>query len=127
MNTVNYILAVLVLLQIKHWYIDFVDQSMEEVVSKGIYGDAAGINHSAKQAIGTFFAVLMVTGWPYIAWAGIISAIDFALHYHIDWAKINLNKKYNYTVKDTAFWIWLGFDQMLHQLTYLFIIWMVFA
>lgn len=121
------LLTLLVLLQIKHWYIDFVNQSMEEVHSKGIYGDAAGIEHSAKQGIGTMLAILCVTGIDYIAFAGVLAFIDFVLHYHIDWAKINLNKKKNYTVKDSQFWMWLGFDQMLHQLTYLFIIWMVFA
>ncbi len=121
------LLLMLVLLQVKHWYIDFVNQSMEEVHSKGIYGDSAGIDHSAKQGIGTMIAILCVTGMDYIAFAGVLAFIDFVLHYHIDWAKINLNKKKNYTVERPEFWMWLGFDQLLHQLTYLFIIWMVFA
>jgi hypothetical protein len=121
------VISLLVLLQIKHWYVDFVNQSMEEVHSKGIYGDAAGIAHSAKQGIGTMLAVLCVTGLDYIAFAGVIAFIDFALHYHIDWAKININKRKNYTVETPEFWMWLGLDQLLHQLTYLFIIWIVFA
>jgi len=121
------LLLMLVLLQVKHWYIDFVNQTMEEVHSKGIYGDSAGIDHSAKQGIGTMIAILCVTGMDYIAFAGVLAFIDFVLHYHIDWAKINLNKRRNYTVEHPHFWLWLGFDQMLHQLTYLFIIWMVFA
>ena len=121
------LLLLLVLLQNKHWYIDFVNQSMEEVVSKGIYGDSAGIAHSAKQGIGTMLAVLCVTGTEYVAFAAVIAFIDFVLHYHIDWAKININKKKNYTVEHPEFWMWLGFDQLLHQLTYLFIVWMVFA
>jgi hypothetical protein len=124
---VEALLTLLVLLQIKHWYIDFVNQSMAEVHSKGIYGDLAGINHSAKQAIGTMIAILFVTGIDYIAYAGVLAFIDFVCHYHIDWAKININKKKNYTVEHPEFWMWLGFDQLLHQLTYLFIIWMVFV
>lgn len=120
-------IILLVLLQIKHWYVDFVNQSMEEVVSKGIYGDSAGINHSAKQAIGTMVAILCVTGMDYIAYAAILAFVDFACHYHIDWAKININRKKNYTVEHPEFWAWLGFDQLLHQLTYLFIVWAVFA
>ena len=121
------LLLMLVLLQVKHWYIDFVNQSMEEVVSKGIYGDSAGIDHSAKQGIGTMIAILCVTGMDYIAFAGVLAFVDFVMHYHIDWAKININKKKHYTVEHPQFWMWLGFDQLLHQLTYLFIIWMVFA
>ena len=117
----------LILLQVKHWYVDFVNQTNDEVVSKGIYGDRAGINHSAKQGIGTFLAVLFVAGFPYIAWAGILGGIDFALHYHIDWAKININKSKNYTVETPQFWMWLGFDQLVHQLTYLLILYLVFV
>jgi hypothetical protein len=123
----NELILFLALLQIKHWYVDFVNQTSEEVASKGIYGDRAGINHSAKHAIGTFVAVLLVTGFPYIAWAGFLAGVDFFFHYHIDWAKININNKYNYTVQDKQFWLWLGADQMAHQLTYLLLVWMMFA
>lgn len=123
----NELFLFLILLQIKHWYVDFVNQTNEEVVSKGIYGDRAGINHSAKQGIGTFLAVLFVAGFPYIAWAGILGGIDFVLHYHIDWAKININKKYHYTVQDKQFWMWLGLDQLAHQVTYLALAWMMFV
>jgi len=123
----NEVFLFLILLQIKHWYIDFVNQSEAEVVGKGIYGNQEGINHSLKQALGTFLAVLIITGFPYIVWAGILAFIDFFLHYHIDWAKININKKYNYTVKDKQFWAWLGADQLAHQLTYIGLAWMMFG
>lgn len=119
------IVFLLVLLQLKHWYVDFVDQSMEEVISKGIYGDGPGIAHSAKQGIGTLLAILCVTGSQYFGYAMILAAIDFAVHYHIDWSKININKRFNYTTNDPQFWMWLGLDQMLHQLTYIGIIWAV--
>ncbi len=120
-------LLLLALLQVKHWYIDFVNQTEEEVEGKGKYGNSEGINHSAKHGIGTMAVVLCVTGLDYIALAGVIAFIDFVCHYHIDWAKININKSKNYTVNDKQFWMWLGFDQLLHQLTYLFIAWMVVA
>lgn len=123
----NELFLFLILLQIKHWYVDFINQTNEEVVSKGIYGDRAGINHSAKQGIGTFVAVLLVAGFPYIVWAGFLAGIDFFLHYHIDWAKININKKYHYTIQDKEFWLWLGADQMAHQISYLGLAWLMFA
>ena len=123
----NELFLFLILLQIKHWYVDFVDQTDAEVIGKGIYGNRDGINHSAKQAIGTFVAVLLVAGFPYIAWAGLMAGIDFIFHYHIDWAKININKKYHYTVKDKQFWAWLGADQMAHQISYLLLAWLMFV
>jgi hypothetical protein len=112
------IIFILILLQIKHWYIDFVDQSEEEVKSKGIYGDGPGIGHSVKHGIGTFFAIIAVTGLPYIAFAGILMFVDFVLHYHIDWLKMNYG---NRDITTPAFWNHLGLDQMLHQFVYIFI------
>ena len=120
-------ISLLALLQIKHWYIDFVNQSMEEVHSKGIYGDGPGLWHSGKQGLGTLFCILVLTGWGYAFEAFLIASLDFVIHYHTDWAKINLNKKKNYTVETPEFWMWLGFDQLVHQLTYLLILYLVFV
>lgn len=120
-------IGLLVLLQIKHWYIDFVNQTMEEVHSKGIYGDYHGIMHSLKQGVGTLLCVLVLTGPDYFFDAALIATLDFAIHYHTDWAKININKKHNYTVETPEFWMWLGLDQLVHQLTYLLILYLVFV
>lgn len=122
-----YFILLLALLQIKHWYIDFVNQTTEEVHSKGIYGDEAGLWHSGKHGLATVVCVLLVTGTGYVMEAMYIGCLDFLLHYHIDWAKININKKKNYTVETKEFWAWLGFDQLMHQLTYLAILYFVFA
>jgi len=117
------IFVVLGLLFVKHWYIDFVNQSMEEVNGKGIYGNAYGIMHSLKHGIGTF-AIM----WLFIAdplFSIVLGLIDFAIHYHVDWAKININKKYNYTPENPKFWAWLGADQLAHSITYLFLVWII--
>lgn len=116
------ILLTLVLLQIKHWYIDFVNQSNQEVASKGIYGDRQGINHSAKQGLGTVLAVWITVGTPYLIFAVICGIIDFVVHYHVDWLKMNYG---NRDIKTPQFWNHLGLDQMAHQLTYIFIAWMM--
>jgi len=50
---------VLILLQIKHWYIDFVNQTEEEVKHKGIYLDWIGIKHSAKHGVATFVEIVI--------------------------------------------------------------------
>ena len=117
------IFILLALLFVKHWYIDFVNQSMEEVNGKGIYGNAYGVMHSIKHGVATTAIFGLFTGD--FAYSVIIGIIDFALHYHIDWAKININKKYNYTAENPKFWAWLGADQLAHSLTYIGLIWIV--
>ena len=116
------LLLILVLLQIKHWYIDFVNQSLEEVQWKGTYFDWRGVKHSLKQGLGTW-----VVFWIFLdpVTAFILGFIDFFFHYHIDWAKINTNKKFNYTTENPKFWVWLGLDQMAHQLTYLGLVYLL--
>jgi hypothetical protein len=113
--------VLLALLFIKHWYIDFVNQTMEEVHGKGIYGNWQGLKHSIKHGIATLGIFWVIT--DSLAYAAIMAVMDFAIHYHVDWAKININKKYNYTVQDEKFWAWLGADQLAHSLTYLLLVW----
>jgi hypothetical protein len=112
------VLILLALLQVKHWYIDFVNQSNEEVASKGIYGDQLGINHSAKQGIATALCILLVTGTPYLFFAILLGLLDFVVHYHVDWTKMNYG---NRDIRTPEFWNHLGLDQMAHQLTYILI------
>jgi len=114
------IFILLALLFIKHWYIDFVDQSAEEVEHKGRYGVWKGVKHSLKHGIGTLL-MLMAAGVG--LWFSLASAIiDFITHYHIDWAKMNWG---NRDITDPAFWNHLGLDQLAHYITYLFIVWML--
>jgi len=114
----------LIILQVKHWYIDFVNQTMEEVESKGKYGDLHGILHSLKHGIGTMFCVLAVTGYPYLVFALVLGFIDFAIHYHVDWTKMNYG---NRDIQDPEFWNHLGLDQMAHQVTYILLAYSVVA
>jgi hypothetical protein len=96
---------------------------MEEVVGKGIYGNAHGVMHSLKHGIGTGLIMWLFISDPLMAI--MLGFIDFALHYHIDWLKININKRYNYTAENPKFWAWLGADQLAHSLTYLGLVWMI--
>jgi len=109
---------VLVLLQIKHWYVDFVNQTDEEVKHKGVYLHWLGIKHSIKHGIGTFVALWIVTGWDNIEFALALAIVDFLLHYHIDWVKMNYG---NRDITTKQFWNHLGLDQMAHQIVYIII------
>jgi hypothetical protein len=116
------ILLTLALLQVKHWYIDFVNQSNIEVASKGIYGDFHGIMHSLKHGVATALVILAIVTPAYLLFAIICGVIDFVVHYHIDWLKMNYG---NRDITTPAFWNHLGLDQMAHQLTYLLIVYMM--
>lgn len=111
------------LLQLKHWYIDFVNQSMDEVHSKGRYGDRLGLWHSAKHGLGTALVVLIVGGdFSALPIALLVGFVDFVIHYHVDWAKMNWG---NRDIQNPLFWNHLGLDQMVHQLTYIaFMAWL---
>jgi hypothetical protein len=113
---INTLLFILVLLQIKHWCIDFVYQTDEELEYKGDYMEWLGITHSLKHGIGTFVCLWIVTGWPNVEFAFFIGTLDFILHYHIDWIKKNYG---NGEIHTKEFWNHLGLDQMAHQLCYI--------
>ena len=112
------VFELLALLYIKHWYVDFVNQSMEEVNGKGIYGNWQGVKHSVKHGIATVIVLLIASvNWPS---AVILGIVDFITHYHIDWTKMNHG---NRDISTPAFWNHLGLDQMAHNFVYLFIVW----
>jgi hypothetical protein len=111
-------ILVLALLFVKHWYIDFVNQTNEEVQSKAIYGDVLGIGHAVKHGLGTMVAILVIFGSHYFIFAGVMAIIDAVTHYHIDWAKMNWG---NREINSPKFWSHLGLDQMAHNFVYLFI------
>lgn len=119
---IGYMFLLLVLLQVKHWYIDFVNQNQKEIDSKGVYGNVDGLKHSIKHGVATAVILCFFVYEPLIAI--IFGFIDFLLHYHIDYVKIHYGNRDN---KTSAFWAQLGLDQMAHQLTYLGIVYALFG
>ncbi len=71
------------------------------------------------QAVPTFF-ILWVSNFDF-AVAFMLGALDFTIHYHIDWAKVQINNAYRITPAEPPYWWLLGLDQMLHYLTYVLI------
>jgi hypothetical protein len=114
----------LVLLQLKHFFFDFVNQTQVEIENKGRYGSWLGMTHSVKHGIGTFCCVWIVLGYPGILFALAMGALDLALHYHIDWAKMYWGTR---DITDKSFWHQLGLDQLAHQLTYIIVLGLTFS
>ena len=116
------LVILLALFGIKHFICDFWLQYPRMLAEKGIYGARGGIEHAVIHGLGTLIVLLCVftLNAPSILVAVKLALLDSVLHYHIDWAKQKLNK--GLTPADRKFWLWLGLDQLLHYLTYLFII-----
>ena len=111
------ILILFALLTLKHFLADFVFQTHKMVLEKGTYGAKGGIQHSAIHA--GFTALIFLTVITDVYAVLLIAFLDFFAHYHIDWAKMNINRNRKLTPADEAFWFWLGVDQLMHYLTYI--------
>ena len=46
---------------------------------------------------------------------------EFVIHYHIDWGKERIVRRFGWR-EGARFWNAMGFDQLLHGLTYLAIV-----
>ena len=119
------ILIVLIWLQVKHWIVDFVLQTEAQVNNKGIYGNPVGIGHSLEHAIGTLVALVVASFYVQLSvfWIIVAAILDGIIHYHIDWAKMKWGSR---DITTKAFWSHLGLDQMAHQISYLFLIIVLF-
>lgn len=102
----------------KHAIVDFPLQSPYQYLNKGTYGHPGGILHSALHGGATTGIVyLMFPQIPLVA--TVIGLVDFVVHYHVDWAKMNINKALGWgPTTHEQFWWLLGLDQFLHALTY---------
>ena len=115
------ILLVMVMLQIKHLIVDWCWQPPYEWQNKGTYGHWGGIRHSLKNSVGTAMCFL-----PFFSLTTslVVLVADFVIHYHVDWAKMNINRIKGWgATTHSQFWALTGLDQFMHQITYIMLIW----
>lgn len=118
------IIAGLAALQVKHFLFDFVLQRPYEFFkNKGTYGHPGGIVHAGLHAIGTIPAILIMP--PSLAVGIAIVVGEFIIHYHIDWSKEQIERRWK-TSSANHFMI-LGLDQLAHQMTYVLILGVLMA
>lgn len=124
MFTDELIFVLFTLFGFKHFIIDFLLQKKYQYANKGIYGHPGGLLHAGLHGVGTFLCLVFFVP----EWAGFLAILDAVLHYHIDWAKTNINAYYKWGPNThEEFWWLLGLDQLLHFLTYVLIIgWVIF-
>ena len=115
----NTVLGLVFLFTIKHFVVDFLLQFKYQWSNKGTYGHPGGLLHAGLHGVGTALC-LYAFDWQHILF---LAGLDAVIHYHIDWAKMNINKRMGWgPTTHEEFWWLLGVDQMLHSLTYIVII-----
>lgn len=118
------ILLLSLLLQIKHYYADFVLQTYMQTVKKGVWLHPCGISHSVDHVWATLVALIVFNLFvPLSAFLILgIAVFEGLVHYVIDFTKVK------YGCKDSTkplFWNQFGMDQLAHQVTYLMMIWYI--
>lgn len=111
----NDTLILIALLFTKHFVVDFPLQHRYQYSNKGTYGHPGGILHAAVHGLATFwcFAWYAPMAAPWLA------LLDAVIHYHIDWAKMNINARMGWgPTTHEEFWWLMGLDQFLHAMTY---------
>lgn len=112
-------IAVFTTFLLKHFFLDFIFQFPYHYQNKGKYGHPGGISHALLHSTGTLIIVMIF----FIPVSGLLLALilygEFVIHYHVDWAKVNISKKLGWGPNTSDYYWWLlGLDQLLHYLTY---------
>lgn len=112
------LLILLALLQIKHFFADFVLQTHSQTVKKGVWLHPVGVSHSIEHAYCSLIVLLpfsmIWTISPHLIL--LVVLVESVLHYIIDYTKVKFGNK---NMVAPLFWTQFGLDQLLHQLTYL--------
>lgn len=118
-------IVLIALLLIKHFIADFVYQPPYQWQNKGTYLHPGGLLHSFQHVVLTGFILVFFK----LSFVSILSIciIEFLVHYHMDWFKMWYNKKKDWGANThNEFWILMGFDQLVHNLTYVWVVAQVF-
>lgn len=110
-------------LELKHYLADYFLQPSWIIAGKGDFRQPGGYAHAGIHAALTG-VVLLVAGAA-LPLIGLIVLGEFVVHYLLDYGKIRYSAGVHITSKPSQFWALHGVDQMLHQLTYAAIIYLV--
>lgn len=109
----------------KHFIADFPMQTHKMGIAKANYGNPLGLVHALIHGAFTFVILFSYSFiFEHLDFFLILALalFDILVHYHVDWLKASTIKRKAYTAQDFKFWVWTGFDQMLHYLTYIAIV-----
>lgn len=122
------LLLLLFMFQLKHLIVDFPLQVPYMWMNKGKFLHPGGYLHAGLHAVATFLIFAhwhkptIGPGLPWLDAAIILSVAEFFIHFLVDLTKMRINAWMGWKCNTSPrFWDLLGFDQFLHQLTYLWL------
>ncbi|MBY6082319.1 DUF3307 domain-containing protein [Ruegeria arenilitoris] len=119
--TLGTVLLLLCALQIKHMFADFYLQTPKMLSGRGEYLHVGRAQHAAVHVVGSV-VVFLIFGAP-LSFILIIGALEWIVHFNIDFAKASYSDKKQLQPDQAAFWRAAGLDQCLHNLTYIAMAW----
>lgn len=119
--TVSSVLILLCLLQIKHMFADYFLQTPRMLSGRGEYFHLGRAEHAAVHAFGSVIAFFIVGASP--AFIAVMAVLEWIVHFNIDWGKARYSEMKGYGPNEAGYWRASGFDQALHHLTYLAMVW----
>ncbi|MBT5000070.1 MAG: DUF3307 domain-containing protein [Tateyamaria sp.] len=120
-DPITFTFVLLFLLQTKHLFADFFLQTPRMLRDRGKYLHLGRLQHAGLHAAGSMI-VMMLIGVP-IGLGLTVAAVEMFVHFHIDWGKGRWSDYTGYGPNEAGFWRSFGFDQALHQWTYLVMVW----
>lgn len=117
--------GLLIGLQVKHFVADYLLQPGWILAGKGDITKLGGYAHAATHAV--LSAVLLLAFQTPLAVVAMIFAVEFVVHYVLDYAKIMYSHGVHVDRHPARFWALHGVDQLAHQLTYAGMIYWVLA
>lgn len=119
--TVQTVLMVLLLLQVKHMFADFFLQT------PAMLADRSRLWHSGRLAHVTIHAglslVIFVFGGAPLIFALLVCLAELITHYLIDLSKGLHSDKTGDGPDTSGYWRAFGMDQLAHQITYVAMVW----
>lgn len=110
-------LIVVLLLLVKHYMWDFYYQPPYMWKNKGTFGHPGGLLHAGAHAAST---LIIISGLIGLQDALFLSICEFVIHYFMDFYKMNINREMGWACNThDQFWQLTGFDQLVHQITYI--------
>jgi hypothetical protein len=113
------VLLLIIIFAIKHFIVDFIAQTKWQYTNKHILFHLGGIFHSWLHGITTLIILDAFHFRIPIYILFNIAITEWVIHYFIDYFKMNIALYFNWKCNESyKFWWLLGFDQLLHYLTY---------
>jgi len=123
MSEIQNIFILLVIYHIKHFIADFLFQN-NYMLKKILPGWDFALPLALHCAVHGVFTLLICLYYrPEMWW---LSLVDFGIHFFLDRFRSGPRYLGRYNdVNQTIFWWILGFDQLMHQLTHIWLVWLI--